>query len=268
MNASPLRGVRAAFVFMTRVPVGGFPYSAADWGWARAHFPLVGLAIGALQGAVLLLTLPLGTTVAATLSVLATVWVTGAFHEDGLADTADALGCAHGTQKLHEILKDSRIGTYGALALCLSVLLRVAAVARLSELPRGHESVGFAIWFLLPLVHGLARTGPVALMAVLPYTSGEAAKGSSVVVGDHGPRLACALGWGAGALATVVMLGLPTWVALLLTCIATGAVVLLALWFRERAGGFTGDFLGATEQVLEISLLLGLLASAMLRAEP
>ena len=115
-----LRGIRAAFVFMTRLPLGGFPYRAADWRWANAYFPLVGMVVGALASATWLLCAPLGTWPAALAAVTASVLVTGAFHEDGLADSADALGGGiDERERVLEILKDSRLGTYGTTALVL-----------------------------------------------------------------------------------------------------------------------------------------------------
>ncbi len=89
---SPLRAARAAFVFLTRIPVGGFPYSPAEWRWAPAYFPLVGAFVGALAGGVLEGLRPLGVTAAAYAALAVMLLVTGALHEDGLADTSDALG--------------------------------------------------------------------------------------------------------------------------------------------------------------------------------
>ncbi len=241
-----LRGMRAAFVFLTRLPVGGFPYATADWRWAPAHFPFVGLVVGSLGAAVLWGAAPLGSFLAATLTVVALVLATGAFHEDGLADTADALGGAHGPKKIHEILKDSRIGTYGAVALALSLLLRVGALTEL----------GLAGVLPLVLIHAAARTGPVWLMALLPYVSGEGAKGSSVAKGGGLPQSLVASLWTLGGfgICNAVGIGLPLLVA---TAVATVVVtMLLASWFRARAGGITGDFLGATQQVTEVVLLL------------
>src|SRR5262245_5739617 len=109
----PIRGVRAAFVFLTRIPVGGFPYRADDWKWAAAHAPLVGMVVGALTDVVDRLLAPAGETAAAVLAVGFSMLLTGAFHEDGLADTSDALGGSHDRAKVFAILKDNRIGTFG-----------------------------------------------------------------------------------------------------------------------------------------------------------
>ncbi|MBM4363157.1 MAG: adenosylcobinamide-GDP ribazoletransferase, partial [Deltaproteobacteria bacterium] len=186
----PVRALRAAFVFLTRLQVGGFPYSADDFRWSTAHFPIVGVVVGAIGAGVLGLALPLGPDLAALLALCATVYCTGAFHEDGLADTLDALGGAHSKKKVLEILKDSRIGTYGGAALVLSLTARFLALASLTR----HASVTPygsvpASLLLLPTVHALARIGPVFLMRFLPYASEEGAKGASVAEGGKTPQL-------------------------------------------------------------------------------
>ena len=89
-----VRGARAAFVFFTRLPLGGFPYRDEDYAWAPAHAPLVGAVVGGLGASAFVLTAGAGTTVAALVAVAVTAMVTGGFHEDGLADTADALSGA------------------------------------------------------------------------------------------------------------------------------------------------------------------------------
>ncbi len=128
---APLRGVRAAFVFLTRVPVGGFPYTDDEWRWAAAHFPLVGALLGTVVGAVDYVLLPLGELAAALGAIGVSLFLTGALHEDGLADTSDALGGAFARDKILAILKDSRVGTFGACALVLSIVGRAALLARL-----------------------------------------------------------------------------------------------------------------------------------------
>jgi adenosylcobinamide-GDP ribazoletransferase len=246
---APLVSARAAFVFMTRIPLGGFPYRPSDWQWAPAHFPLVGLVVGFLAGIPLWLLLPLGPTVAAIFSLLVSVYVTGAFHEDGLADSADALGGSHGRDNLHEILKDSRIGTYGSCALILSVLLRVSLLGEIAT--EGRDQALAA----LTMIHGLSRVGPVWLMATLPYVAGPHAKGAAVAAGAVWPRAFVASGYGLFILSAGLVFGFSS---SLLVAWLTG--LLLVTWaarrtFKRAAGGYAGDFLGATEQILEIALL-------------
>ena len=245
-----LRGARAAHVFMTRVPVGGFPYSADEWRWASAWFPLVGLAIGAVCAGVWVLAVPLGPWVAAASVLVVSVLLTGAFHEDGLADTADALGGAHDRATIFAILKDPRVGAFGALALVLSVTFRLVLLAQLG---------GIAVAALL-LTHCLARVGPVWLMVAMPYVSGAAGKSRQVTgAGVAQGVLATAVGTASAAgLAAGGAMGAS---AALAAFAAMALATALCGWrFRVRAGGVTGDFLGAAEQVNEIVILIVLLA--------
>jgi adenosylcobinamide-GDP ribazoletransferase len=251
--------MRAAVIFMSRIPAGGFPYSEAEFRAAPGHFPFVGLLVGGVAGPVLLAAQFGGSFLAAALTVFATVWTTGAFHEDGLADTADALGGAHSRKKIHDILKDSRIGTYGSAAPFFSLLLRVLLLARLID--DVNVSSGRAVSLLPPfvLVHVLSRLGPLGLMASSPYVAGEGAKGSAVAQGGDFRQFMVGCVWAAGASGATMACGLPpvAWGFLVLT--ATLVSVCLRKWFLIRAGGVTGDFLGATEQALEIALFLCLL---------
>lgn len=246
-----LRGARAAFVFMTRVPVGGFPYSAADWRWASAWLPLVGLVVGTVCAAVWWLAAPLGPWVAAITVLVASILLTGAFHEDGLADTADALGGAHDRAKIFVILKDSRVGAFGALTLVVSIAFRLVLLAGLAGVAP----------FALVLAHCLARLGPVWLMVAMPYVTDSAAKNRQIT--RAGPAQ--------GVLATATGVAVAGGVVLAGDAInatdALAAVAGMALatalcgWrFRARAGGLTGDFLGASEQVNEIVILFTILA--------
>ncbi len=256
MSPTPVRGMRAAFIFMTRIPLGGFPYSLDDFRWASAHFPLVGFVIGGLGALPLLLAPRTGCLLAAVLAVGFTIWCTGAFHEDGLADTADALGGAHSRKKIHDILKDSRIGTYGGTALCLSLLIRCISLSEI--LTRTPPNSWATTSLLFALIHGLARTGPVGLMVGLDYVAGEGAKGSSVAMCGRG-QLLVALLWVFTALVVMQAFGFPLNLLATLLGLTVLVSLILGAWFKRKAGGFTGDFLGATEQGIEITLLLAAL---------
>lgn len=245
---NPLRAARAAVVFLTRIPAGGFPYTAAEWRWSAAWFPAVGALVGSLTGAMFALARPIGDLVAAALAVTIGLFVTGAFHEDGLADTADALGGAYHRDRLFAILKDSHIGVFGAAALTMSLVLRVALLARLgSQAP----------WALV-LVGALSRTSPVWLMAALPYvTAPESARSRPLVRGGWPQAIAASLC--AAAVVGAVMLDPGFAFSALIVWILATTVALACLcgWrFRVRAGGITGDFLGATQQLTECMLLL------------
>jgi adenosylcobinamide-GDP ribazoletransferase len=245
--------MRAAFAFASRLPVGGFPYADRDWHWAAAHLPLVGIAVGALSAATftLALRLGLGPLLAASLALLSSVALTGAFHEDGLADAADGLGGAHGGKSALEIMKDSRIGTYGAVALGLSLLARAGA---LSELPS-------ASWYALIYVHCAARVGPVWLLASEPQLGSKDAKVRSLL--STQPRhVAVTVAWCVACAALGIGMGLLRWQAAIAVALALAlATALCARYFRRAVGGINGDLLGATEQVSEIVAWIALLAS-------
>jgi len=248
-----VRGVRAAVVFLTRVPAGGFPYRDAEWRWAAAWFPLIGAGVGAAAGLTAWLARPAGPLVAACLAVIATLMITGAFHEDGLADTADALGGAYDREKLFAILKDSRIGTFGAAALVSALLLRVALLSRLDG----------AAPLALVLAGAWSRVGPVWLMAALPYvTASEASRSRPVARG--GPAQAVVATALAGLLAAAATrLGLSAISLAAIAGLSIGAALLCGWRFHARAGGITGDFLGATQQVSECALLLALVMTGL-----
>jgi adenosylcobinamide-GDP ribazoletransferase len=243
MSRAGVRGVRAAFVFLTRVPVGGFPYTDDEWRWAPAHFPIVGLVLGGLAGCVDRALLPLGGLAAALGAIGASLLLTGAFHEDGLADTCDALGGAFDREKILLILKDSRIGAFGACALVLSIAGRAALLARLGP---------DAAW-ALPLVGTVARLGPVWQIAALPYVTSAASRSRGVA------RARATQAWVATVWTASVGLAAAATrhiaAARVAAAFAAVAVVTLLTGWRyvRRLGGFTGDFLGATEQLCELA---------------
>lgn len=259
-----LRLVAVALQFLTRVPVP----AALGWdpAWpaqALRHFPLVGAGIGAAGAALLALALPWWPPlVVAPLLLLATLWLTVALHEDGLADSADALLGAAARERALAIMKDSRIGSHGAAVLGLSLLLRAALLAQLLGQGLGPAA---AAWVA---IQAAARAAAVALMAALPYAGDPAqAKAPTLARGASGPVAAVALAWGLLALVSgVAFSGRPAPAALgvVLASLLLLAVLVrgLAAWLRRRLGGCTGDTLGACEQLAEIGLLLVWTAAA------
>ncbi len=239
---SPLspRAMRAAFVYFSRLPLGGFPYAEAERTAGLGHLPLVGLVVGLLAYASLALSAQLGPALAASLALAAGVAVTGALHEDGLADSADALGAAHGGKRALEIMKDSRIGSFGATALGLSLLVRWSA---LSELPR-RAAVACV------LVAVASRLPPVWLAARLPRVG----TGSGSPPAGGAPAACATLSALAIGLCCTALCGL-SWVLVAALVLPLPAVTLWAgrKWLR-LVGGVTGDLLGATQQIAECVL--------------
>jgi len=238
-----VRSLRAAFAFLTRLPVGGHPYEASALAWAPALFPVVGLALGALLAEAHRVLWPLGALADASFVIGLSLLLTGALHEDGLADTSDALGGAHDRERVLEILKDSRTGVFGACALVISLVGRIALLERLG---RGAE-------WALPLVGCAARVTPVWQMLLLPYVSRVASK-SGELVRARVPQAISATAWllvaaGAAAAGHVASAG-----RLVAMVVALAAVTGLTTWrYARRVGGLTGDFLGATEQLSELA---------------
>jgi adenosylcobinamide-GDP ribazoletransferase len=237
--------------FLTRVPVGRREVTPQAMAGAVPWFPVVGVAVGLLEAGVYALTRePLTPLVAATLAVTAQLLVTGAFHEDGLADLADAAGGWTRQQRL-EILDDPFHGTYGVLALVASFAVRAAALAALDA---GH-AVG-----ALVAAHAGGRGAAVLLMALLPAASGEGLGASYL-----GPlrRPQALAGVAAGGVA--VMAGLAWWspvAALVAAVAAAGLAGLVGAYARRTLGGLTGDALGGAEQVAETAILLVAVAAA------
>ena len=233
-------GFLAGVSFLTRAPVR-VAIVEADVAASIAWFSVVGALVGAVSGAVYLGARELWTpAIAALLAVGASVAITGAFHEDGLGDTADAFGAASSGRDPQPVLKDPRMGAFGVVALVCGLGLRVAGVAALS--PR-------AGLFALIAAHALARG--VSAAAVVSAPSTATGLGSSYA--GLAPRwrgwVACAVGV---AIASIC-LGPAGLVA---AALAGLAAVALARSAARALGGVSGDVLGAIEQIGEIVTLL------------
>ncbi|MBW8845041.1 MAG: adenosylcobinamide-GDP ribazoletransferase [Burkholderiales bacterium] len=246
-----------ALQFLTRLPVRLSRFEPTWLNDCVRHFPLVGALVGACGAAVLLLAAQLWPAwIAAVLALIATVTLTGGFHEDGLADTFDALGGVVPRDKALAIMKDSRIGSYGALALVLSLLLRAALLAVLAARP----ALG-AVAALLAS-HAFARAAAVGVMVSLPYGGdSEHAKAKPLALAVAPRNFGIALGW-CGLLA-LALAGFGVYLPKLLMAAAgaTAVAVLMRQWLHRRLGGYTGDGLGATEQFAEIAVLLAFTAA-------
>jgi adenosylcobinamide-GDP ribazoletransferase len=240
----PFDDFAIATAVLTRLPVGTAATedgTIAAAGWA---FPLVGAGVGAVAAIGFLLAelLGLGPAPAALLAVLAAVAVTGAFHEDGLADTADGLLGGHDRQQKLEIMHDSRQGTYGVLAIVLSIGLRAAALG----------TIGGPIYAGLALLaaHSFSRG---ALPATMHLLEPARADGLGAMAGRPSRPVAIAA-LAIGAVIALATLGPAR--GLVAMILASGAVALAALLARRQVGGYTGDALGAFQQIGEIVMLL------------
>ncbi len=243
------RDMTAALGLLTRLPVRVDGDWAAQRGAAAAWaYPLVGLIVGLISGAVALVACWLGlpTSVQAGVAVLTAVMVTGALHEDGLADCADGFWGSHDRARRLEIMKDSRIGAYGVLALVFGIGLRWVG------LWAARDAGLFWVVFLVPAM--ASRAAMVWVMAALPLARDT---GLSRVVGQPAGRVALAAATIAAA-ATLVMTGMSVAAVALVAAAMCLAVMALA---RAKIGGQTGDVLGGTQQVVEIAVLMTLLVT-------
>lgn len=240
-----MRGARAALVFLTRLP-GGL-LETSDFGRAPAWFGAVGLLVGALQAAIFLAALQLWPPiVAALLAVIAGMLVTGGLHEDGVADSFDGLGSGKPRDQALEIMRDSRIGSHGAIALGMALALRVTCLA----------AMGLAAPVALIAGQSLSRVAMALALRIGPY-----ARVTGAGTGMTGP-------FGTEKWAVILTVGVAVGLAGAIEIAAalaglSGLILLVCLmrgWAMRRFGGVTGDILGAIQIMGEIGFLLGFLA--------
>lgn len=242
-----------ALQFFTRIPVPAAVGFEPLWLQQSArYFPWVGILVGAFTALLYwLANLCWPPLVAVLLSTAGGVWLTGAFHEDGFADVCDGFGGSVSAARVFEIMKDSRLGTYGSVGLGLLMALKVASLASMPP--------PLALAALL-LAHPLSRLFPTLMLWRMRYAR-EEGKAKPMAEQMSGRECLIAL---VGALLPAVGLlaaGVLRWQSLLLAVLlATLACGWLVRMFLRRINGFTGDCLGATQQLTEVALYLGLLA--------
>lgn len=237
----------AALRFFTRLPVPGWVgHSPEQLNHAARYFSLVGILIGAIGAAVTWLAGLLWPPQLAILAgMIATILATGAFHEDGLADSIDGFGGGWSREQVLLIMKDSRIGSYGAIGIALALLVKFSVLGAM-PVPT----------VLLALVagHAASRFFSTTLIFALDYAREDDTSKSK--------PLATRLGKGELALAAIFGLApcllLPVPQVVVALALATLVTLLAARYFVHRIGGYTGDALGATQQLTELTFYLGL----------
>lgn len=255
------RLILVAVQFLTRIPVPSFKHYDPQWlHQSSRHFPAVGLLVGLLCAGVFwlgsLLFTPL---VAAVLSTAFGIKLTGAFHEDGLADSCDGLGGGLTRERTLTIMKDSRLGTYGVLGLVSALLLKISLLASMP--------LTMAVIALI-LGHTASRLLCIILLSLLPY-GGEIEHAKAKPMAQQLTPIQGLLssGWLILAIILVALIfpntmqqiGMGQWLlAMILALIATDYMRRL---LRRRLDGYTGDGLGATQQLSEIAIYIGLAAS-------
>jgi adenosylcobinamide-GDP ribazoletransferase len=250
-----------ALRFMTIIPVPS-SVSAQQPDWLSRgvkYFPIVGILVGLASAIVWLMTGGIwGPVIAAILAVATSIIITGALHEDGLADIADGFGGGWTVEKRLAIMKDSRIGAYGALALGFSVALRVAALADWPAWTAINAAAPVHAAALIA-VHAAARITPAFVLSRMTYQGDVAAMKVAYADSPIRPEEF------RFALMVVIVALLPL-AFVSVTAVASGLLLggglatALAAWSRRLIGGYTGDVLGAIEQIFEIGFLLGVAA--------
>ena len=249
MLADLIHDCKVALAFLTRLPARPEPAAReASLAASVVMFPVVGALIGLLGGIAYALAFRLGLPPlpAATVALATTIWLTGALHEDGLADVADGFGGGRTRADKLRIMRDSRLGSYGALALVLGLLARAGALAALAA--------PWAVAAALVAAGAVSRAAVAPVMATLPKARAD---GLAAGAGRPHPLRATAAVLVA-ALISVVLLGQAAAAALLA---GAGAALVVAWLARRQIGGHTGDVLGAVQQLTEIGVLLGAVAA-------
>lgn len=242
-----------AVMFFTRIPIRFSNFDNADLNKATRYFPLVGILVGVVGALVFWVSdilLPL--EVALLISMVSTILLTGAFHEDGLADAVDGLGGGCSKEQILTIMVDSRIGSYGAIGLVMVLLTK-------------YQALSYQTAALIPasLVagHALSRLCAVLVMYTQSYVKAEG-KSKPLATQLNICELIIATFFGLAPMAFLEIKFLASLVP----------VAMVWLWFsakiKSRIGGYTGDCLGAMQQLTEIAFYVGLLASTTLFAKP
>lgn len=243
-----------ALQFFTRLPIPRWVGFEPEWlNHASRYYPLVGLVVGGIGAAsYAIAAYYLPTTVAAVIATATTIYITGAFHEDGFADTCDGLGGGLTRERTLEIMTDSRVGAYGAIGIVCMLALKITALSSLPPLS--------AIGALL-LAHPLSRLASSGLIWKMEYARSQGKAKPLAVRMSNAEFCIAALGALVPA-AALVACGLLSVAALL---VALAASTLAAIWMARllvrRLGGYTGDCLGATQQLAEVAIYVGVLAT-------
>lgn len=243
-----------ALQFFTRLPIPRWVGFEPAWlQHASRYFPLVGVVVASISGAVYLLaSWLLPTAVAVLLAVAAGIYLTGAFHEDGFADMCDGFGGGLTRERVLEIMKDSRIGAYGAIGIVC--LLAIKCTALVSLPPASVVATLF-------IAHPLSRLAAVSLIRFMDYARDE---GKSKPMAQQMSTAEFVVAAFCALLPAIVcgVLGIFDWAALAFAVVAGAAA---AFWLgrkcQRRLQGYTGDCLGAVQQVAEVAIYLAILSS-------
>ena len=248
-----------ALGFFTRIPVPSFAdFQESDLNHSAKYFPLIGIIVGLVgAGSYAISAQFLPQNVAVLISMMATIYLTGAFHEDGLADSADGIAGGWAREQILTIMQDSRLGTYGAVALFLALLAKFQLLSSLDSC---------IVPFALIAGHALSRLSAVYVMATLNYTKPE---GKAKPLATQVCLLDMSVATVFGLLPFFAMIALllinnhsPS-VTIKFVLMVLIPVLLSWFWWRHKIhkwlGGYTGDTLGAMQQIVELAFYFGLI---------
>jgi adenosylcobinamide-GDP ribazoletransferase len=240
----------SAVMFLTRLPVAKWVvYDEMHLKKSTKYFPVVGALVGVLGACMMWVAAQFfSPMIAAMLSISATIFITGAFHEDGLADASDGFGGGLTKDRVLEIMKDSRIGAYGAIALWLGLTLKLLL---LSELITKNIIVALAATIA---AHTFGRCSSVMLIYSLPYVRSESSTSKPFADSVTSRGLIGAL-----IFTALLAAGLLQFKSIFGLCAGFLSAYCCGVYFRKRIGGITGDALGAANQASELSFYLGIL---------
>lgn len=238
-----------ALRFFTRLPIPSWVgHSEEQLNRSTRYFPAVGLIVGAIGALVWIVTsLFWPKTIAILLALSTTIYVTGAFHEDGLSDMTDGFGGGWEKERILDIMKDSRTGSFGVVILVLTLLGRFMVLVELPD-----------TWIVMALIagHALSRFCATVLLYCMDYVREDALSKAKPLATHISPM---ELGI-AAAFALLPCLLLPFWHLLIALILAAAVTFWLASFFKRWIGGYTGDCLGSIQQATELAFYLGLLA--------
>ncbi|MBX9683100.1 MAG: adenosylcobinamide-GDP ribazoletransferase [Hyphomicrobium sp.] len=246
MITRELQNILAGVQFLTRIPVPGVVHYEPDWlSSAAKYFPLIGAAVGAIAAAVVVTaSLVLPQPIPMVMAIVAAIALTGALHEDGLADTADGLFGGMTRERRLEIMKDSRIGTFGVIAVISVLALKISALQALDAVMAAYTLVA---------AHAGGRFAAVLAMGSLRYSGIEDA--AKVTPPAH--RIAASQVAIAAVFAvTIGLICLPISTFVISFVVGLAASACLGIAAKRRIGGYTGDVLGGIEQVFEAGFMV------------
>lgn len=240
-----------ALAFFTRIPIpANTPYSAKRLNQANRYFGVVGIIVGVISAITYLLAIALfPPAIAVALAMVSSLLITGAFHEDGLADVFDGFGGGWEPEQKLNIMKDSRLGTYGAAALVMVLGMKWLTLAAIAEIDPLLPAL------MMVAMHGLSRICAASLIFSYPYVREDQNSKVKPLANQQSQQDL----WVLIATGLIILLLLPLTSALTVLIALTTTRFLCGRWFMQQLGGYTGDCLGATQQLTELAGYMTLL---------